>query len=442
MLPDTPARPDNLTRAAFEWALGLVVLAFAAYQVWFFIENGYLAQPFFYDTNDTLMDFYNTAYWSHTDGPYTVWNSIYPPLSFALLKYLTPAQCYLNDGMIGRDCDALSWLILVAAMVWLALEVFRQSRDSGMATRLARVTALLIGLPTLYCLERGNLLLLAAPALVYGITQPRAGWRACLALAFAINLKPYLVILLLPMALLHDRRAALRLLMACALIYIASVIIVGDGLPWQILSNVMMFTGEGVINFWEKFYFSSSFSPFIRILESDLPLENYLDGQTIILLLSGMKLALALSAVGLLAALVAAWKMPAEDRPVTVTFAAVLTFCIVLTEAFGGYATLFITALLFTRNRPAWMVGVALVLCYVLSIPFDYPINIVRESEAPIWLSGKHVETQYGIAVGQAARPALIVVVHLLLCASVVQQAWNLRQHRRQASARGAANVH
>ena len=195
--------------------------------------------------------------------------------------------------------------------------IARELRRGLPATvRAARMATVAVGLPTLFCLERGNLLMLAMPLMLYGIVQPKTGLRAPLALALAINLKPYLVVFALPLMLgPRGLAAAVRVVVACALVYLASVVFVGDGLPWDILSNIRGFTGDGLVNYWEKFYFSSSFGPFIRILESELPIDMYLDGSTAELFLRLMKTLMALSAAVTAAAFIAALTLPAERRP-------------------------------------------------------------------------------------------------------------------------------
>jgi hypothetical protein len=414
------ARPRAGPLDWVEFALGACVVGLAGLMFWGVYADGYLAQPFFYDTNDTLMDFYNTAYWAHADGPYTVWQSIYPPISFAILQVITPVQCYTGDSFQGRECDRLGWLILVGGALALGWLVALRSTDTSRLAVVARVAAVLVGLPTVFCLERGNLLLLAAPALLYGLTRPVVDVRSCLALAVAINLKPYLLLIALPVLVVHGGRALGRLLLACSLVYVLSILLVGDGLPWDILTNVRGFTGDGLINHWEKFYYATSFGPFVRVLESELPVDAYLDSRSIVQLIMAMRSVMLLCSAALPLALLAAWLLPREQRPYIPLTCAVLTFGLVLTESFGGYATMLSISLLFTLPGRGRFIAVALVICYLLSLPYDYLIAVVRESESSIWLTGREVETRYGVAIGQALRPALIALAQLLLCASII----------------------
>ncbi|MGQ2930255.1 MAG: hypothetical protein ACT6Q3_07275, partial [Sphingopyxis sp.] len=88
-----------------EALLALAVVASSAWTLRFFLEFGYLPQPFVFDTNDTFMDWFNTAYWANNPGIYNVWRSIYPPLSFVFLDATSLPGCYLHNSFTARDCD-------------------------------------------------------------------------------------------------------------------------------------------------------------------------------------------------------------------------------------------------------------------------------------------------------------------------------------------------
>ena len=96
-----------MTRRApiIETLLALAVVASFGWTALVFHRTGYLPQPFVFDTNDTFMDWFNTAYWAHHPGAYDIWQSIYPPLSFVFLKLVGLPGCYLDSPFYARDCD-------------------------------------------------------------------------------------------------------------------------------------------------------------------------------------------------------------------------------------------------------------------------------------------------------------------------------------------------
>ena len=52
--------------------------------------------------------------WAHRGGAYSVWRSLYPPLSFDLLRLITDAKCYLHGDLAGRQCDRAAFSVLIA----------------------------------------------------------------------------------------------------------------------------------------------------------------------------------------------------------------------------------------------------------------------------------------------------------------------------------------
>ena len=61
-----------------------------------FFANGFLPAPFVFDVGDTFMDWFNTAYWAHNPGAYSVWGTIYLPLSFVLTGLLAATMWMVN----------------------------------------------------------------------------------------------------------------------------------------------------------------------------------------------------------------------------------------------------------------------------------------------------------------------------------------------------------
>ena len=116
-----------------ELLLALAVVASVVSTAMAFRATGYLPQPFVFDTNDTFMDWFNTAFWANRPGAYDVWRSIYPPLSFVFLDLFSLPGCYLQSPFHARDCDwlgkgvILAFYLLDVALVWLSF-VCLQSR--------------------------------------------------------------------------------------------------------------------------------------------------------------------------------------------------------------------------------------------------------------------------------------------------------------------------
>jgi hypothetical protein len=94
---------------AAEWFMAGLVVLVALRGVVYFAINGYLPEPFFYESSDTWMDWFNTAWWAHNKGIYDSWASIYPPISFVILRVLGISHCYASPAAgPSRGC-ATGW---------------------------------------------------------------------------------------------------------------------------------------------------------------------------------------------------------------------------------------------------------------------------------------------------------------------------------------------
>ena len=178
-----------------EGSLALAVLGGLIYSIVCLVANGYLPQPFFYQAFDVWMDWFNTAYWAHNPGAFDSWQTLYPPLSFILLKPLTYWRCYLyNEGWYSRDCD---WYGMITMHGWYVLNVFLTGKTFlklDRRTALPRSFAVAAGMPMLDGLERGNLILICYTCflLAHGplLRSTRLRW---LMMGCTLNLKVYLV---------------------------------------------------------------------------------------------------------------------------------------------------------------------------------------------------------------------------------------------------------
>ena len=135
----------------------LALMIFALYRMaTFFYAAGYLPPPFFDESSDTFMDWYNTTYWAYRPGTYSEWFSIYPPLSIAFLKVFSIARCYENSGLEARDCDPIGAWVLTGFTLLNLLLVFAEYFKSDRKSALPRAVAAGLGMPALFAWERGK----------------------------------------------------------------------------------------------------------------------------------------------------------------------------------------------------------------------------------------------------------------------------------------------
>jgi hypothetical protein len=391
------ARQTRANPAAFrtaERAFALLVLSAAIVVAFQFATEGRLARPLQPSAGDFFMDLFNTSYWSHRPDMYSGWHAVYPPLNFLLLRTISDRTCYVAGAHAARACDtslfAFIGLTYFAACV-LAYLAFRH-RAPGSAH--ARLVGFSLGLPMLYGLEWSNLILasfvLFASALSLKKTAPLA--RSMLEAA-AINLKPYLVLMLAPRLARGEWRSLTYLVVASVLLYAASVLVLGAGGPMSLLHDLSIYIVEQP-RFFAQYSHLSTFgglvwswavAPFVRLGE--------------IIAIAGGLMALWLG-------------RSAEFRPSAALWASLISSEVELhTLAYSGdYMQIFLMFLLFSSLGGSISAErLVLSCCYLLCIPLDLVILSNPSGGAAFTL-------------GQIIRPTLLVAIQAGIALMLFQQ--------------------
>jgi hypothetical protein len=397
-----------------EWGLSLCVIAGIVWVAASFVKTGYLPQPFIYDTNDTFMDWFNTAYWTHHSGAYSVWRTVYPPLSFAFLKLTTIGACYRDSPFWARDCDWLSKAWIMGFFVLNLLLVARSYRADDPATAPPRTIAMAIGLPMLFALERGNLILpcFTAFALAYGRLLKQA-WIQWTAVALTVNFKPYLILAIAPYLV----RRRWRWLEGCAFailgVYLIAYVATGAGTPMELYDNTRNWVQVVGAMFWGDIFYSTSFATLSAAMKEPIPLLIYLDSKIVDLVATGLPVLVhgGQAVVGLVF-------LASAFRPYVLSHArtgALAMAFILTTQSPGGYSEVFLLFLVFFERAAGPARITALVCAYLLCIPFDYILVTISQGISHSWLSHRSVYFTFGLSVGQFVRPALILLIEYSL---------------------------
>ncbi len=413
--------------AAPELLLLLVIVAAGIHLIYFVASEGYLPQPFIWDPTDTFMDWFNPAYWANHEGVYTAWRSIYPPLSFAMLRALSIPGCYVSSPYAGRDCDSLGIAAILVFYVVSMIAAFMAIRRQQPRVAIVRGLALAIGYPGLFVLERGNLLIpcFLAFVLAYGgLVTGRTG-RA-IAVALTINFKPYLVLPAFAWALKREWRLLELAGIATIAIYLISWAIVGSGSLPQILSNLtnwITVTGGDVV---AEVYYTTSFNSVLGVLNRGFGILQFVGSKPVEAFVVGVKI-LMFTAQGLgVLALVATWLQPhAATAP---RLATILLLLSLTNQSPGGYTELFVVFLVFLE--PWHRVGpiIAIICCYLISIPFDVVIAKLPLIHTGSWLTGEAINGQFGVAAGQFLRPLGLLMILAALALDTIFS--SIRAHK------------
>jgi hypothetical protein len=404
---------------SIEFAFLLLILAGIVSSLLFLRMEGYLPPPFVYDPTDTMMDWFNTAYWAINGRVYDVWGSIYPPVSFVFLDIFSIHSCYGNNPFVGRDCD---WVGRGTLLFFFGLNVvltFKVFYIVDRRTALMRGAALAFGLPMIYTLERGNLIIPCYTVFVLGhgriLRSARLKW---VAVALSINFKPYLLAAVLPHLLRRRWRWFEGCVVACLLVYFLSYAALGSGAPWQMASSMVAYLNNGGNSLFGALYYGASYSSILNYLHHGIPLMGIVGSTPIETIDSVLPVLMKIGDVGVVAALAVAALRP---NTIPVHRLAALAVALVLTSTeFGGYAEVFLLFLVFQEPwRGPWRIA-ALVSAYLLCIPADYTLVRLAHQIEGSYLTGRIVGNDLSLTLGSLVRPGLVLIIQYALIAATL----------------------
>lgn len=414
--------------SAPELLLLLAILAAVANVAQFFLTRGYLPQPFIWDPQDTFMDWFNPAYWANREGAYSVWRSIYPPLSFMLLRVLSIPRCYASSPFAARDCDIVGVAAILVFYIACIVASFMAFRRHQPRVAMVRTIALAFSYPALFVLERGNLLIpcFLCFVLAYGDLL-KSRWGQALAVAMTINFKPYLLVPAFAFAFKRRWRLLEAAGIATIAVYLISWGFVGAGSPGEVLANTahwITFTGADFIS---EVYYTTSYNSFFGVLDRGFPILNFTGSKVLEGAVFSAKLAMLAAETAAIAALVGAWLQPRAAT--TARIVTLLLLASLINRSPGGYSELCVVFLVFLEpwRRPGPII--AIIAAYLISLPFDVIVAHLPPTNTGSWLTGQAVTGEFGIAVGQFVRPAGLLVILLSLSLDTIAEA--MRAHGR-----------
>ena len=399
-----------------ERAMAALVVAGVVLAGFGLASRGYLPQPFYYRVSDTLMDLHRPALWAHGLDAYHRWRALYPPLSFVILQLASLGRCYAGDEFAARDCDWLAPAILMGVFLLNGVVVFAAYRRNDPRTAAPRAVAVALGLPMLYALERGNLLIPCFTAFALGYADLlRKGWPRWTALAMAFNFKPYLALVALPLAIKRQWAFVAGCAAIGVLIYIVTLAVYGSGSPWEIIANDGRYSAAASKGDFADLYFATAYWPLIRLLGAQSPSIILAPPAIAHLLAIALTAALRTAQVAALACLaLAAWRPDrTEVRRLAALVAAVSITA--FTTGSAGYSQIFLLFLVFFEPWRGPLRVTMLTAAYLLCLPVDWVLIPIIHQAAPSYLGGRTVMTDFGLSVGQILRPGLLLVIQTAL---------------------------
>jgi hypothetical protein len=411
------------------WIEPLLAAAVAAGLIWalgYLLIYQYLPTPFFYEPQDTWMDWFNTAYWAHQPGAYDTWGTIYPPLSFVVLKLVTYGGCYpFAEQYSSRDCDLygavtlhLFYLVNVVLIAWTFLKIDRR-------TALPRAFALSAGLPMVFALERGNIILLCFTCLLlaYGPIVRSARWRWVFA-ALAINFKVYLIGTLFAQLLRRRWRWFEGATLATIIVYLLTFAVMGVGAPWDLYGNIVNYSGGFQAASVLDLLYANTYRPLLSLLTDEaFPIFKVLSSNDVELISAVLPLVIY-AVVGLIGVAAMAAAFRPEHVPMHRLVYLSIAAALVTSEA-GGYTQMFLILFVFMEPWRGFGRIFSIVAAYVLCIPADVPISYVPSVVRDSFLGGARVTAQYFVGLGPFVRPGLILSITVALSFVTLREVWD-----------------
>jgi hypothetical protein len=426
-----------------EWLFAATILVTGVMDVRFLLGEGYLPHPFFYNLDDTFMDWYNTVHWSYNRGAYDEWRTVYPPLSFVFVHIFSIPACYIDNSSMGeRGCDYIGIWVLVSTIVANVIVSYLIFRRRDRWTAVPRTIALGLGLPMLFGLERGNLVLpcFTLLALASGrlLQSARLRW---LCFGAVINLKPYLVLLLFGQFVKKRWRSLEGIAIATVGIYAVTFFIIGDGWPMDLVKNIVDFSQPPEQFSLHSMDYANTYDALMRFFKiSPVPITSLIGSKPVEIITAFIPVFRAGGILAVLLCMAAAVVWPntlTEVRLGGLTMALLLNL-----NSPGGYATIFLLFFVFQERSRSGAITITIIIAYLLSIPWDYEIVRLAKQTAQSYLTGRQVTESISVDVGELLRPGLLILVEYgLALASALEFArlFEASRRRRTDDALGAA---
>lgn len=393
-----------------ERAMAAVVLASLVYVALQYGVWGHLPRPFHSDPSQSLMDFYNTAYWANRPGAYTVWHTVYPPLSFVFARLITRRACYAGTPFDARSCDpAAVWLIVAFYLANVAL-VYLSLRRSRQAVAIPRTLALCVGLPMLYGLELANLII---PCFTFFVLAEGALLRSAVARQFcraiAFNFKLYLFVIAVPKLLRLRVRWLLGLAAAFLIIYLITFVIFGAGTPREMILDLMSYARGETRTFLVENHLSTISANSNDIWNRTIPIA--------------LRIGEFIAVAGLLMGSTPGGSVN-NHRLMALALSLVCAEAAIHTQGFSAdYTQIFLIFVIFLDRD--WSLGSAIVTisAYLLCVSADRSLIPGYSQSMQSFLSGYTVRVDFDLALSQFVRPVLLVIIQLGLAGLVWRDA-------------------
>jgi hypothetical protein len=399
------------------WLVGICTLfqlIAIVYYIDYFDTYGYLPTPFIYNKFDTFMDFFNVMYWAGDSGRYTDWHSVYPPINFLLLQFVSWIFLGPTNGLgavklreLTNDIPAF----ICIAYLLLPIFVLRSKLffDFKFWQKTIFYFFVISGTPFLFALERGNLIL-AVPVFLAIVFDKSKFWRI-LGVAILINIKPYFVLLLIAPAAERQWREMIESALVAGGIFVASGLILGGDFL-SFFANLLGFgQSNSLFSLREVMAFPSSVSAFSYVLRGETFSLGFFEGPMFAQIAAGVEFVKIALLVLSLAVLLMRGRIAQRGEQIAMALFMISN----LGVSIGGYSMLFYMLLLPVLIKMRYWKFYIVVVCLLFM-----PIDVITLLEEPIgsqvpYMSDGSVFVTWTLGLGSIVRPLLNLLMLAIL---------------------------
>lgn len=411
--------PSNNWGHKWQVYVGILLLFNAGaflYYTLFSVAHGYLPTPFLYDKSDTFMDLFNPLRWAYNEGRYTEWGSVYPPLNFYILKIInfvflggqhgSPSVMRANSPYV---IGGLYFIYLAVPAIVLQTKLWQEFLRTE---KILIYFAFLLSAPTLFALERGNLILITPILLVLALSKIGITRSVCIALL--INLKPYFALLLFYYIARKYWKGFINCTMLSGLIFVMTGLAL-DNHFYVFFTNLFNFShGTGLHSLREVMAMPSSVSAFSYVLKNPtgaMFASSHLSSNTIAIVVNFIE-AGKWSVIAISLAVLFIKSKQIRDTEI---FSLLVVIICNLDIWVGGYTFILYIALIpvFIKMRAKWLY---LSLLALIAMPLDIiPIISGFIGEQYSYLTSTNINIWWTLGLGSVIRPIVNLILLLFL---------------------------
>jgi hypothetical protein len=394
----------------------LLILALVTTQIFYilfslknFNDQGLFFAPIGQLVLDYFMDFFNTNFFVDYPGKYQDWQSIYPPLVFLVAKLITNPSCGGISSVFLRDCDlsSIGVIVLMAFVGSLsaAYVLCRNMKLSILWWPLA-TTAVLFSLPTIYAIERANYIVICFAALPF-ITIGKNETRKSILLGLIVNIKQYLLILLVQQLVRRKLPYFLLSIFVAISVFVATSVIFDSEKPYEIFINMFGFATVNDGSEFSRLWYANSVNSFIKVFQGRIGAAVFLE--EIRLPLNAIMICLKVLLIALTIALVLRLVRQESSLSDQTLYFSLTAALLMLVDNVNGYGFLLLLPFLAGYLQLSPRVGP--ILIFLILCPWDINLMPCIDRAQTNFLTGEYTSYENCLTLGSYIRPWLLIGV-------------------------------